>query len=155
MGILWKEYGTFKEEGIERGESLWVKKQYRNNKANDNKNEDYNKANEINKLVDNKPSSDTSRPSLKGEISTEVAVIGGSLAGVLIAYLLQSRGVPVVVLECRTAGGGVSKNTTAKITSQHGLIYMKLITYKREQRARECILILILMALLLEDIRAI
>ena len=107
MGILWKEYGTFKEEGIERGESLWIQKH------------------------------DTSRPSLKGEITTEVAVIGGGLAGVLIAYLLQSKGVPVVVLECRTAGGGVTKNTTAKITSQHDLIYKKLITYMGEQRARE------------------
>ena len=126
MGIVWKEYGRFKEEGIERGESLWVQKQYRNNKA-----EDYNKP------IGNKSRSETLHPSLMGEISTEVAVIGGGLAGVLIAYLLQSRGVPVVVLECRNAGGGVTKNTTAKISSQHDLIFKKLITYKGEQRARE------------------
>ena len=126
MGTLWKEYGTFKEEGIERGESLWVQKQYRDKKAEEN-----------NKIVENNLSSETLRPSLKGEISTEVAVIGGGLAGVLIAYLLQSRGVKVVVLECRKVGGGVTKNTTAKITSQHSLIYKKLITYKGEQRARE------------------
>ena len=120
MGILWKENGTFKEEGIERGESLWIQDQYRNNidKGGD---------------ADNK----TLRPSLKGEISTEVAVIGAGLAGVLIAYLLQQRGIPVVVLECRKAGGGITKNTTAKITSQHSLIYKKLITYKGEQRAWE------------------
>ena len=119
MGILWKEYGTFKEEGIERGESLWVQKQYRND------------------TDENNISNTDLRPSLKGEINTEVAVIGGGLAGVLIAYLLQSRGVPVVVLECRKAGGGATKNTTAKITSGHSLIYKKLITYKGEQRARE------------------
>ena len=29
MEILWKENGTFKEEGTERGESLWIQKQYR------------------------------------------------------------------------------------------------------------------------------
>lgn len=120
MGTLWKEYGTFKEEGIERGESLWVQKQYRNN----GEEEEYS-------------SSQALRPSLKGEISTEVAVIGGGLAGILIAYLLQSKGVQVVVLECRKAGGGVTKNTTAKITSGHNLIYKKLISYKGEQRARE------------------
>ena len=125
MGILWKENGTFNKEGIERGESLWIQKQYRYNKAVSNKSED------------NKIKSETLRSSLKNDIRTEVAVIGGGLAGILIAYLLQSRGIPVVVLECRKVGGGVTKNTTAKITSQHDLIYKKLITYKGEQRARE------------------
>ncbi|HKL79201.1 MAG TPA: FAD-dependent oxidoreductase [Mobilitalea sp.] len=71
------------------------------------------------------------------EISTEVAVIGGGLAGVLVAYQLQKQGVPVVVLECREVGSGMTKNTTAKITSQHGLIYRKLIMYKGEERAWE------------------
>lgn len=120
MGILWKENGTFKEEGIERGESLWIQKQYQDKESSNGSTGNY-----------------SIRPSLKGDISTEVAVIGAGLAGVLIAYLLQSQGVPVVVLECRTAGSGVSKNTTAKITFQHGLIYKKLITYKGEQRAWE------------------
>jgi len=99
MGILWKENGTFKEEGIERGESLWIQKQYQDKESSNGSTGNY-----------------SIRPSLKGDISTEVAVIGAGLAGVLIAYLLQSQGVPVVVLECRTAGSGVSKNTTAKIT---------------------------------------
>ena len=120
MDILWKENGTFKEEGIERGESLWIQEQYRYNERKD-------------KSVNEK----TARPALKGEISTEVAIIGAGLAGVLTAYMLQSRGVPVVVLECRKAGGGITKNTTAKITSQHSLIYKKLLTYKGEQRAWE------------------
>jgi hypothetical protein len=31
----------------------------------------------------------------------------------------------------------MTKNTTAKITSQHGLIYHKLLTYKGEERARD------------------
>lgn len=120
MDILWKENGTFKEEGIERGESLWVQKQYRDN---------YEEADNL--------GSRTIGPTLKGDISCEVAVIGAGLAGVLIAYMLQQRGVPVVVLECRRAGEGITKNTTAKITSQHGLIYKKLLMYKGEQRALE------------------
>jgi glycine/D-amino acid oxidase-like deaminating enzyme/nitrite reductase/ring-hydroxylating ferredoxin subunit len=120
MGILWKENGIFKEEGIERSESLWIQNQYRNNEGGEGNS-----------------NSETLRPSLKGEISTEVAVIGGGLAGVLIAYLLQQRGVPVVILECRKAGGGITKNTTAKITSQHSLVYKKLLSYKGEQKAWE------------------
>ncbi len=120
MGILWKENGIFKEEGMERGESLWIQSQYRDNE-----------------LGERDSSSEILRPSLRCDITTEVAVIGGGMAGILIAYLLQQQGVQVVVLECRKAGGGITKNTTAKITSQHNLIYKKLITYKGEQRARE------------------
>ncbi len=116
MGILWKENGTFNEEGMERSESLWIQSQYRDNESEENK---------------------TGRDKLKSDITTEVAVIGGGLAGVLIAYLLQQRGIPVVILECRKTGGGITKNTTAKITSQHSLIYKKLIMYKGEQRAWE------------------
>lgn len=120
MDILWKENGTFKEEGLEQGESLWIQDQYRNDKAG--------KDSEGGRII---------RPTLQEDISTEVAVIGAGLAGVLIAYLLQKQGIPVVVLECRRAGEGITKNTTAKITSQHGLIYRKLIMYKGEQRAWE------------------
>lgn len=130
MGILWKENGTFKEEGIERGESLWIQKQYRDNEA-----ERYNF--ESNKLEHINLENSSLRSSLKGDISTEVAVIGGGMAGILIAYLLKQKGIPTVVLECRKAGGGITKNTTAKITSQHSLIYKKLISYKGEQRAWE------------------
>jgi len=78
-----------------------------------------------------------SRPSLQGDITTEIAVIGAGMAGILTAYLLQERGCQVVVLECKEAGSGITKNTTAKVTSQHGLIYHKLVTYKGEERAWE------------------
>lgn len=120
MDILWKENGKFEEAGIERGESLWIQKQYRYGMEPDEK---YNEK--------------AARPSLKEDITVEVAVIGAGLAGVLTAYLLQKQGVPVVVLECREAGSGITKNTTAKITSQHGLIYRKLMMYKGEERAWE------------------
>lgn len=120
MAILWKENGTFEESGIEKGESLWVQKKYRYTKAADG---DYQER--------------TINPPLTGDITAEVAVIGAGLAGVLTAYLLQKQGVQTVVLECKEAGSGMTKNTTAKITSQHGLIYKKLMTYKGEARAWE------------------
>lgn len=56
----------------------------------------------------------------------EAAVIGGGMAGVLCAWLLQEAGIEAVVFEAETIGSGQTKNTTAKITSQHGLIYEKL-----------------------------
>lgn len=67
------------------------------------------------------------RTPLEGDVETEVAVIGGGMAGVLTAHLLQDSGIDVVMLEARQIGSGQSKNTTAKITAQHDLIYSKLI----------------------------
>ena len=64
---------------------------------------------------------------LKGDIKTEVLIIGGGMAGVLCAYLLEQAGVPYALAEAETIGGGVTGKTTAKITSQHGLLYEKLI----------------------------
>ncbi len=77
------------------------------------------------------------RKPLPGNITVDTAVIGGGMAGILTAYQLQRRGVEAVVLEARQVGSGQTKNTTAKITSQHGLIYDKLLRRFGEQRARE------------------
>lgn len=66
------------------------------------------------------------REFLRGENHAEVAVIGAGMAGLLTAYFLQKRGKKVIVLEADRIGSGQTKNTTAKITSQHGLIYTSL-----------------------------
>ena len=63
---------------------------------------------------------------LNKDISTDVLIIGG-MAGLLCAYMLKNAGVDCVLLEAKELCGGVTKNTTAKITLQHGLIYDKLI----------------------------
>lgn len=65
-------------------------------------------------------------PSLQGDLKTEVLVIGGGLAGLLCAYTLRQAGIGCVLLEARRICGGITKNTTAKITSQHGLIYSRI-----------------------------
>lgn len=66
-------------------------------------------------------------PALEGDIKTDVLIIGGGMAGILCAHFLQEQGVDYVLAEGRTICSGVTKNTTAKITSQHGLIYQKLL----------------------------
>lgn len=63
------------------------------------------------------------RGRLEKELHTKVAVIGAGMAGLLTAYLLQEQGVETVVLEAGRIAGGQTCNTTAKITSQHNLIY--------------------------------
>ena len=66
-------------------------------------------------------------PKLNKDIKTSVAIIGGGITGLLCAYMLKQKGVDCVVLEADKICKGVTQNTTAKITSQHGLIYDKLI----------------------------
>lgn len=57
----------------------------------------------------------------------ETVVIGAGMAGILTAWFLQQQGNDVIVLEADEVGSGQTGNTTAKITSQHGLTYHKLI----------------------------
>lgn len=66
-------------------------------------------------------------PTLQGDIKTDVVIVGGGLAGILCLKELTERGVDCVLLEAKSIGSGITKNTTAKITFQHGLIYDKMI----------------------------
>ena len=66
-------------------------------------------------------------PSLKGDIKTDVLIIGGGMCGILCAYMLKNKGVDCVVAEADRILRGVTNNTTAKVTVQHGLIYDKLL----------------------------
>ena len=74
-----------------------------------------------------KTSSASGFPRLNQDLKTDVLIIGGGMAGVLCAYMLHQANIPYVLVEARTIGGGITGNTTAKITSQHGLIYNRLI----------------------------
>ncbi len=67
------------------------------------------------------------REPLPGPVTAEAAVIGAGMAGILTAWMLQEAGHQVVVLEADRIAGGQTRNTTAKITSQHGLCYARLL----------------------------
>lgn len=64
---------------------------------------------------------------LNQDIRTDILIIGGGLAGILCAYMLEQAGVKYVLVEADRICSGITKNTTAKITSQHGFVYDKLI----------------------------
>lgn len=73
---------------------------------------------------------------LEGDAKTDVLIIGGGLAGILCAYFLQERGVDYILAEGRNICSGMTKNTTAKITSQHGLMYDKLLKGAGMEKAK-------------------
>ncbi len=72
---------------------------------------------------------------LKKDISTDVLIVGGGMAGLLCAKVLKEQGADCVVVEADTVAGGVTGNTTAKITLQHGLLYHKLLAKKGREGA--------------------
>jgi glycine/D-amino acid oxidase-like deaminating enzyme len=60
------------------------------------------------------------------DFETDVLIIGGGICGILCAYWLDKAGVKYALLEGGKICNKTTGNTTAKITSQHGLIYNKI-----------------------------
>ena len=59
-------------------------------------------------------------PALHGDLKVDVLVVGGGLAGLLCAYKLDRAGVDYALVEAKTICSGITPNTTAKVTAQHG-----------------------------------
>lgn len=75
-------------------------------------------------------------PQLSQDLQTDVLIIGGGIAGILCAWELSGAGVDCVLIEADRICRGVTRNTTAKITSQHGLIYHQLLRRFGRERTR-------------------
>ena len=69
----------------------------------------------------------TSYPPLSGSGGADVGVVGAGIVGLTAAYLLASTGLSVAVVEALRVGRQVTGRSTAKVTSQHSLIYRHLI----------------------------
>ena len=65
-------------------------------------------------------------PELDGDVRADVAIIGGGITGITTALLLTDAVARVALLEADRLGHGVTGHTTAKVSSQHGLIYDRL-----------------------------
>ncbi|MBR6500165.1 MAG: FAD-dependent oxidoreductase [Firmicutes bacterium] len=74
-------------------------------------------------------------PQLEEDIHTDVLIVGGGLAGLLCAWNLSRANIDCILIEEDRLMHGVSGRTTAKITSQHGLIYEKLLKKLGSERA--------------------
>lgn len=64
---------------------------------------------------------------LTKDIKTDVLIIGGGLTGILCAHIFSREGIDCVLCEADRICDGITKNTTAKITLAHGLVYDKMI----------------------------
>lgn len=75
-------------------------------------------------------------PTLKGNVRTQVLVIGGGMAGVLCARKLQEAGKDVILAEASRIGTGITARTTAVLTAQHDFLYQDMIKRFDETTAR-------------------
>jgi glycine/D-amino acid oxidase-like deaminating enzyme/nitrite reductase/ring-hydroxylating ferredoxin subunit len=78
----------------------------------------------------------TNFPTLQDDTAVDVAILGGGIVGLTAAVLLKRLGKTVAVIEARRVAEGVTGHTTAKVTSQHRLIYDTLIKEHGERKAR-------------------
>lgn len=79
---------------------------------------------------------ETSYPTLDGPTEVDVVIVGGGIAGLTAAMLLKEAGRTVAVLEARRIVQNVTGNTTAKVTSQHGLRYARMLRSFGEENTR-------------------
>ncbi|HTX44418.1 MAG TPA: FAD-dependent oxidoreductase, partial [Methanocella sp.] len=82
---------------------------------------------------------DTDHPPLKGDVSVDVAVLGGGIAGLTTALLLKKGGLKVAVIEAGRIVKGVTGYTTAHISSSsYAAYYRELQDRFGEEKARTC-----------------
>ncbi len=75
-------------------------------------------------------------PPLNGDRDVDILVIGGGMAGVLCAYLLEQAGADYILVEAERIGQGITKGTTAVLSAQHGTLYQDMIEKSGRETAR-------------------
>ena len=80
---------------------------------------------------------DTNFPTLDKDLKTDLLIIGGGMAGISTAYQLINKDLDIVIIDSKKIVQGTTAHTTAKITSQHGLIYDKFKKSLGESMARQ------------------
>lgn len=66
------------------------------------------------------------RSALEADTAADLVVVGGGITGLTAALLAARAGASVVLLEARHLATGTTGNTTAKVTTLHGLVYSEL-----------------------------
>ena len=79
----------------------------------------------------------TEYPTLNEDLKVDIAIIGGGIAGISCAYMLNKEGLKTAIIEADHILQGTTGYTTAKITSQHGLIYSKIKKQMSEELAKQ------------------
>src|SRR5690625_2462839 len=84
----------------------------------------------------NSTARDQDFPAFSGDLKVDAVIVGGGIVGVSTARLLKERGLSVALLEAHKVGRQATGRSTAKVTSQHRLLYQTLEDKFGSDRAR-------------------
>lgn len=73
-------------------------------------------------------------PPLTSDTEADVVIVGAGITGITAAYLLSRAGRKTILLEAGRILNGTTGHTTAKITTQHDLIYDEFINHFGEDK---------------------
>lgn len=76
-------------------------------------------------------------PTLEKNLTVDVCIIGGGITGISCGYYLSKKNCKVCILEKDSIIQKTSGHTTAKITSQHGLLYQYLLSAYGKETAKK------------------
>lgn len=79
----------------------------------------------------------TNYEAIKKDSSTDIVVIGGGITGITTAFMLKNEGFKVILVEADKIVQGTTGHTTAYVTSQHDIIYKKLINKFGFEKAKQ------------------
>ena len=69
-------------------------------------------------------------PSVREDMTTDTLIIGGGMTGLLCGHFLNRQGRDYILIEQNRIASHTTAGTTAKLTTQHGLIYSNLLRYQ-------------------------
>ncbi len=75
-------------------------------------------------------------PPLTSDTEADFVIVGAGITGITAAYLLSRAGRKTILLEAGRILNGTTGHTTAKITTQHDLIYDEFINHFGEDKTR-------------------
>lgn len=78
---------------------------------------------------------DNSLPKLNKDITTDVLIIGGGIAGLSLAYFLKDSKYNVLLIDKNKCGLGATSKNTGKLTFMQDLVYNKLSSNYNEEIA--------------------
>lgn len=75
-------------------------------------------------------------PAIREDMTTDTLIIGGGMTGLLCGHFLNQQGRDYILIEQNRIASHTTAGTTAKITTQHGLIYSNLLRYQGKEIAQ-------------------
>lgn len=79
---------------------------------------------------------DANYPALRGQRKCDVAIVGGGLAGVTLAWMLTRQGVDAALVEAKTLGCGAASGCTGKVTAQLEETYARVLHAQGHEAAQ-------------------